>query len=222
VVENATRETHEEISMDDPIWEEVMRLAAIASRVVHRRFYGYVDREDLQSIAVEYALRRQDKVREYLFREDKAERKSGEYAFVTFLSRHAERRARAEKARKLGYNPQDEFFYRSTLIESLIKVWDSGDYDLAGQVMDPAEMGGKRRTKLISEGNDIFAMVADMDSAMRSLDERTRSILLRRFSDSATLHVIADELEISHQRVDQLVTSGLRKLNDFLGGRSPY
>jgi len=36
------------------------------------------------------------------------------------------------------------------------------------------------------------------------------------------LHVIADELEISHQRVDQLVTSGLRKVSELLGGRSPY
>lgn len=222
MVENATHQTHEEISMDDPVWEEVVRIAAIAARIVHRRFYGYVDREDLQSIAVEHALRRQDKVREYLFREDKSERKSGEYALVTFLSRHAERKARVEKARKLGYNPQDEYFYRTTLIESLIKVWDSGDYDLAGQIFDPADMGGKRKTKLISEGNDILAMVSDMDRAMRSLDERTREILVRRFSDDATLHVIADEMEISHQRVDQLVNSGLRKVNEFLGGRNPY
>jgi RNA polymerase sigma factor (sigma-70 family) len=222
VVDNATHQTHEEISMDDPVWEDVIRIAATAASLISRKFHGYVDREDLQSMAVEHALRRQDKVREYLFREDKGERKSGEYALTTFLSRHIERKARAEKARKLGYNPEDEYFYRTTMIESLIKVWDSGDYDLAGQIFDPADMGGKRKTKLVSEGNDILAMVADMDRAMRSLDERTRSILLRRFSDDATLHVIADEMEISHQRVDQLVNSGLRKLNDYLGGRSPY
>lgn len=222
MVENATHQTHDEIDMDDPIWEEVITIAATAANLIHRKFHGYIDRDDLQSMAVEYALRRSDKVREYLFREDKAERKSGEYALTTFLSRHIERKARAEKARKLGYNPEDEYFFRTTMIESLIKVWDAGDYDLAGQIFDPADMGGKRKTKLVSEGNDILAMVADIDRAMRSLDERTRTILLRRFSDDATLHTIASEMEISHQRVDQLINSGLRKVNDYLGGRSPY
>jgi hypothetical protein len=221
VVTNATSETHA-ISMDDPVWEDVFRLAAVSATITHRKFYNYMDREDMRSIAVEYALGRPDKVREYLFREDKAERKRGEYALTTFMARHVERKARAEKARKLGYSPNDEYFYRTHLIESLIKVWDSGDYDLVGQILDPADMGSKRKNKLISEGNDILAMVSDIDRAMQQLDERTRSILLRRFADDATLHVIADELEISHQRVDQLVTSGLRKVSELLGGRSPY
>ena len=199
-----------------------MELAAIAASPTARRFSGYIEFDDLKQIGIEHALHRHDKVTEYLMREDAEERKQGERAFITFLSRHMERKARAEKAKACGYKPEDEYFYRPSMVESLIKVWRTGDYDLAGQVLDPADMGQKRRTKVASEGNDFLAMIADIDTAMMRLDERSRSILEQRYVDGLTLAQIGEQWELSPQRIEQISARGLRRVIEYLGGTNPY
>lgn len=208
--------------VSDETWLVVMELAAYAARPVARRFHPYMEFEDLKQTGIEHALRRQDKVHEYLDREDPEERKQGERAMTTFLSRHMERKARAEKAKACGYKTEDEYFYRPTMLESLIKVWASGDYEQAGQVFDPADMGLKRRSKVASEGNDLLAMMADIDASLMSLDERTRSMLEDRFAHERTLHSIGESWGISPQRVEQITARGIRRMVEHLGGRNPY
>jgi DNA-directed RNA polymerase specialized sigma24 family protein len=204
---------------DDKVWEEVMELAAIASARVYRRFGKWASRDDMQQAALEYAWRKKDLVREFLDREG-AERKRGEAALLRTLSRAAERYARKEKAARSGYNPSDEQFYTDNLIEGLIQAWGWDDAQLANQVLDPAEMGGRRK-KLVNEGNTIIAMLADVDRAMNQLDPRTRGVLYARVVESRTLVDVAAAWDITPQRVDQIHRRGLNQMVEFLGGERP-
>lgn len=220
------------IEASDPVWAEIIELAAVAARPIARRFRGFVEFDDLKQAACEFALRREDKVLEYLFEYDcdlmvharrgEETRRQGETAMITFLRRYCERAARKEKAVRSGYQPEDEYFYRPMMVENLIKVWASGEYDLAGQVLDPAEMNTKRGTKTASEGNNLLAMIGDVDAAMKRIDDRSRAVLVDRFIYGRKLADIADEMGISPQRVEQLSVAGVRKIVDFLGGPSPY
>ena len=213
----------------DPIWSEVVTLAAIAAGQTINRFHGFVDLQDMKQVASEWAVRRQDKIREYLCEENgdgewvrrtsRDTRRQGETACITWMRRHCFTVARSEKARTLGYEIGDEFFYQPSLIEGLIKVWGTGDYDLAGQVFDAADMGGKRSAKAPNEGNNLVAMIADIGSAMESLDLRDHTVLTLRFVDGQTLQQIAGFLEVSAQRVEQISQRALRKIINDLGGR---
>jgi RNA polymerase sigma factor (sigma-70 family) len=89
-------------------------------------------------------------------------------------------------------------------------------------VFDPADMGQKRRTKVASEGNDLLAMIADIDAAMRSLDPRSYGVVYLRIVDEMKLAEIAKEWEVSPQRVDQIFHRAIRKVIEYLGGNSPY
>ena len=126
--------------------------------------------------------------------------------------------ARREKAKRLGYKVEDEFFYEPVLVENLIKVWASGDYELAGQIFDQTDMGGKRASKPANEGNNILAMVADVGNAMRRLDLRDYSVLMFRFCEGQTLQQIAEFMDISPQRVEQISQRSVRKVIQILGG----
>lgn len=213
------------MTINDDTWNDVVEIATIAAGPVARKFRKFVEFDDLKQAACEYALKREDKVSEYLDREDPAERKRGEHALTTFLRRAAERYARKEKARSTGYSLDDEYFYRTELVESLIKVWGSGDYDLANQVLDPNQTGAKARTKLVNEGNDLLAMMSDIDAAMLRLsddDKRTYTIVIDRYIEEDTLTDIAERYEISYQRVDQIAHRGIRKLIEYMGGENPY
>jgi len=213
----------------DPIWSEVVTLAAVAAGQTINRFHGFVDLQDMKQVASEWAVRRQDKIREYLCEENgdgewvrrtsRDTRRQGETACITWMRRHCFTVARSEKARTLGYEIGDEFFYQPSLIEGLIKVWGTGDYDLAGQVFDAADMGGKRSAKAPNEGNNLVAMIADIGSAMESLDLRDHTVLTLRFVDGQTLQQIAGFLEVSAQRVEQISQRALRKIINDLGGR---
>jgi RNA polymerase sigma factor (sigma-70 family) len=169
----------------------------------------------------EYAWKRKDKVSEYLLRDNEVERKMGYKAFSTFMRRAGERYARKEKARALGYELGDEYFYRLVMIETLIKVLGSEDAQLTNQVMDP-DIHGVRAKRQASEGNNLLAMLSDVDRAMKKLDLRTHSILNSKYSSDLSLAEIAKEWDISPQRVEQIINKGLRDISEYLGGATPY
>ena len=212
---------------DDPVWDDVVVLAAVAAGQAYRYFRQYVELDDLRQVAAEWALKRQDKVREYLFEEsddgwirrsNKDYARQGETALITWMRRHCVTHARSEKAKFLGFEVGDEYFYTEVMVEGLIKVWGTGDHSLANQIFDQTDMGGKRHKRLANEGNELLAMVSDVGAAMRSLELRDYSVLMFRYCEGQTLQQIADFMDISPQRVEQLSQRGVRKLINYLGG----
>jgi DNA-directed RNA polymerase specialized sigma subunit len=106
-------------------------------------------------------------------------------------------------------------------VEGLIRVLGSGESYLANQVFDPESHGVKAK-KLPNEGNNLAAMLADVDRAMKKLDSRMNGILNSRFASDMSLADIASAWQISPQRVEQLIAKGLRDIVEELGGYTPY
>lgn len=215
-------ETEVTIDRDHPVWGDVFELASVAARRIERRWWRWARFDDLRSAALEYAVRRPDLVSKFLLeREDEKERRRGEHAFVTVLSRAAERHARKEKAEQSGYKVEDEFFYTRVLLEGMIKILVSGDYAETNQTVDPETMGGRRAPKAPNEGNNLLAMMADVQSALDTLEIRDRAILMARFGEDKAVKDVADAWGISPGRVSQIEERALRKMGEALGGRKP-
>lgn len=209
-----------ELDRSHPIWEEVNQITTNLSWHLSKRYHRFVERDDIRQAMNEYAWKRKDKVAEYLIREDPIEIRQGYKAFGTFIRRAGERYARKEKARTLGYELGDEYFYRLDLIENLIKVAGSGEAYLANQVFDP-DVHGVKAKKPANEGNNLAAMIADVDKAMKKLDPRMQGILTSRFVNDMPLADIAEAWDISPQRVEQLILKGVKDISEKLGGLAP-
>ena len=210
-----------ELNRDHPIWDEVNEINISIAWGLSKRYHRFVELADLRQAMNEYAWKRRDKVAQYLIREDPIEIKQGYKAFSTFRRRAGERYARKEKARTLGYELGDEYFYRLDLIENLIKVAGTDESYLANQVFDP-DVHGVKAKKPANEGNNLAAMIADVDRAMKKLDPRMQGILTSRFVNDMPLADIAEAWDISPQRVEQLVIKGIKDIADKLGGVTPY
>lgn len=210
-----------ELYKTDPIWQAVNEITATVAWGVAKKYHRFVELDDVKQAMNEYAWKRKDKVAEYLMRENEDERRMGYKAFTTFIRRAGERYARKEKSRALGYELGDEYFYRLAMIETLIKVLGSEDAHLSNQVMDP-DIHGVKAKRQASEGNNLLAMLSDVDRAMKKLDKRTQSILNTKYSADAPLAEIAKEWDISPQRVEQIINKGLRDITEYLGGATPY
>jgi RNA polymerase sigma factor (sigma-70 family) len=211
----------DELTKDHPIWKTVNDITSTIAWNISKRYYRFVELDDVRQAMNEYAWKRREKVAEYLIREDEIERKMGYKAFSTFMRRAGERYARKEKSKALGYELGDEYFYRVVMIETLIKVALSEDSYMTNQVLDPDVHGVKAR-KQASEGNNLLAMIADVDKAMKRLDPRTYNILSAKYAGDLPLAEIAKEWNISPQRVEQIINRGLRLISEFLGGETPY
>ena len=210
-----------ELNRDHPIGDEVTEINISIAWGLSKRYHRFVELADLRQAMNEYAWKRRDKVAQYLIREDPIEIKQGYKAFSTFMRRAGERYARKEKARTLGYELGDEYFYRLDLIENLIKVAGTDESYLANQVFDP-DVHGVKAKKPANEGNNLAAMIADVDRAMKKLDPRMQGILTSRFVNDMPLADIAEAWDISPQRVEQLVIKGIKDIADKLGGVTPY
>lgn len=210
-----------ELNRDHSIWDEVNEINISIAWGLSKRYHRFVELADLRQAMNEYAWKRRDKVAQYLIREDPIEIKQGYKAFSTFMRRAGERYARKEKARTLGYELGDEYFYRLDLIENLIKVAGTDESYLANQVFDP-DVHGVKAKKPANEGNNLAAMIADVDRAMKKLDPRMQGILTSRFVNDMPLADIAEAWDISPQRVEQLVIKGIKDIADKLGGVTPY
>jgi RNA polymerase sigma factor (sigma-70 family) len=210
-----------DLNKEHPVWSEINDITSYIAYGISKKYYRFVERDDIRQAMNEYAWKRKDKVEEYLMRDDVVEKKQGYKAFSTFIRRAGERYARKEKARALGYELGDEYFYRLELIEGMIKVLGSGEAYLTNQVLDP-DVHGVKAKKLANEGNNLSAMLADVDKAMKKLDPRMQGILTSRFTNDMPLSEIAEAWDISPQRVEQLIAKGLRDIVEDLGGYTPY
>jgi RNA polymerase sigma factor (sigma-70 family) len=210
-----------DLDRDHPIWEQVNEITSGLAYNLSKKYHRFAEQNDIKQAMNEYAWKRKDKVNEYLMREEENERRMGYKAFSTFMRRAGERYARKEKARALGYELGDEYFYRIEMIENLIKVLGSEDAHLTNQVLDP-DVHGIKAKKQASEGNNLLAMLADVDRAMKKLDPRTQGILNSRFAHDQPLTEIATAWDISPQRVEQISARGIRDISELLGGAAPY
>lgn len=202
-------------------WQTVMELTSLATSPVMLRFGKFVEADDLRQECLLAATEKQHKIIGWLRCEGQGNIKQGERSVLKFLHKRAEKYAREQKALALGYEPEDEYFYQAALIESLIAVLSTGDYDLAGQILDPADLGGKRKKSLPSEGNNIVAMITDVDVALKKLSDRDQEVLALKFGSGLSSQEIADQMGVTRQRIDQLLHRGVRKVIEELGGENP-
>jgi RNA polymerase sigma factor (sigma-70 family) len=192
--------------------------------VVYRRYRNYVEREDLIQECYLWATSRNASLVEQLNEENLLRRTANERRIAWQMKRHAERYARKEKANKSGYKIADEAFYdTATLAQLLPFVIKSIVLDTAleqSQVM--INDGQPRKQSAPAEGGNLLASLVDIKKAFVRLPEEDKQILILRYYDNVTLQNIAEYLECAVSTADRRVNNSLRKLQNNLGGESPY
>ena len=204
--------------------EHLEDLLHISASHIHRRFAGYVDKEDLIQELRVYVLKRPhlSKMLDEAYEVSKDETKWVARRIMARFRRTVEKYARKEKAAKLGYSTGDEFFYDTLTIAKILPV--AFEFDSYGAVMvDKIDDGTPRKPSVPSEGGNILAVVIDIRSAIDLLEADEQVMLRNRYSTSPmTLSEIAQEMGISDSTVDRKIQGSLRKIIDHLGGPTPW
>jgi RNA polymerase sigma factor (sigma-70 family) len=192
--------------------------------VVFRRYKNFVERKDLSQEAYAFAAQRGAKFAEQLDEPNEELRKANEKRIGYQIKRHLERYCRKEKAHKSGYTTQDEAFYETVTIAQLLP------YVIASVVNDTAleqaqnliNDGQPRKPAAPAEGGTLLAILVDIKKAYEMLEQDEKDILRLRYHENHTLQMLAQYFECSISTAERRANASLRKLQNNLGGQSPW
>ena len=192
--------------------------------VIFRRFKGWVSREDVIQECWLWAVAKNAAFLDMLNEENEQKRIHNERRVAWQMRRAAERFARKEKASRAGYQTNDESFYETTTIAQLLPfVIHSFLHGTAlQQAQDMVNDGQPKKPSVPAESGNLVATLIDIKKAFELLDLEDRQILERRYYDMWTLNQIAQLWECSVSTADRKCSNAMRKLQDLLGGDSPW
>jgi len=196
---------------------------AVANSIT-RKVKGWVERDDLKQELYLWVLGRQSQYLDQLNEENKQKREHNVSRLAFQMRRIAEKYARREKARKAGYQTTDEAFYDTATIAQLMPHILASVIE--GTVLEQAQElindGQPRKQSTPAEGGNLLAILIDVKRSYLKLNEDDKVLLRMRYYDNVTLQEIAQYLECATSTADRRCTSALRRLQDLLGGETPW
>lgn len=202
----------------------VYELAPSVSYTIHRRYKSWVEKDDVYQECIAWAMTRTDDFEEMLSVENIDERKHNEQKIAWRMRRVAERYARKEKANKSGYQTSDEVYYQSATLGQLLPYVIASILD--GTVLEQAQEmiidSQPKGSSSPAEGGGLLASLIDIKKAYLLLDVEDQNLLRYRHHDSYTFKQMSALLECAVSTADRRCSVALRRLQDNLGGETPW
>jgi DNA-directed RNA polymerase specialized sigma24 family protein len=193
-------------------------------KVVGRRFKGYVDESDLRQECYLFAASKAVAHKELLDEPNTEVRVANERRIGWQIKRVAERYARKEKATKVGFQVGDEAYYETTTIAQLLPFVISSI--ISGKPLEQGQQlvddGQPKKPSAPAESGNFLAILIDIKRGYLLLDLEDREILSKRYFEEHTLEQMAQFLECAVSTADRRIEKTLGKLQDKLGGESPW
>ena len=202
----------------------VYELAPSVAYAIHRRYKHWVEREDITQECIAWAVTRNAYITEQMSVEDPKQLEHNQSRIAWQMKRAVERYARKEKANKSGYQINDEVYYQTFTLGQLLPfvITSIIDGTVLEQMQEMINDGQPRGSSSPSEGGNLLASLIDIKKCYLKLDQKDQELLRMRHYDNATLQQIAAFLECAVSTADRRCSNALRRLQDELGGETPW
>jgi RNA polymerase sigma factor (sigma-70 family) len=202
----------------------IYELAPSVAYAVHRRYKHWVEREDVTQECIAWGVTRNAYITEQMSVEDPKQLEHNQSRIAWQMKRAVERYARKEKANKSGYQINDEVYYQTFTLGQLLPfvITSIIDGTVLEQMQEMINDGQPRGSSSPSEGGNLLASLIDIKKCYLKLDQKDQEVLRMRHYDNATLQQIASFLECAVSTADRRCSNSLRRLQDELGGETPW
>ena len=206
------------------IHPSIFDIAPSVANTVYKQYRNFVERDDVKQECMQWALARAGYINDQLSEENVEQRRHNEQKIAWQMSRAAERYCRKEKATKSGYQLGDEAYYQTAMLGQLLPFVIASVVD--GTVLEQAQEmirdGQPKGSSSPAEGGNLLAMLLDIKKCYQKLEEEDKHVLMLRYHENLTLAQIAQVLECAVSTADRRCSSALRRLQNNLGGESPW
>lgn len=192
-------------------WDtEVLRAVRQASRRSHSAHRGFVELDDLTQEAYIYVLENPTKMDKWLGME-----REGMTLLQHAIYQHLHRVTMKERYRKDGTKPEDYYVYQTAVIQELLSDALSPTPIVLTSVSD---LSTGRSGRDPAEGGDRMAMIADVKSALGSLNEYELSLITHKYANGGVSdNELAQWFEKPEPTINRHVRAAIRKMARNLG-----
>lgn len=123
------------------------------------------------------------------------------------------------KAKSVGYDTGDLYYYEPEMIEAVLPAVLRGDYGVTHKL----NLGRPGRPSAPSEGGNLTVIMLEVDSAYWKLSKDDKKILFFRHAESLDFKEIANLLELfSEDTARMRHKRAIQRLVNKMGGFKPY
>ena len=198
-------------------WERIEPWDYIVSHVAdeYAKRFKMVEREDIKQNLYEWFVSHPRKLTEW----EGLGKKSAQNLLYRSLRNQALDYCQTWKAKSLGYEVSDLFFYDAAVVESLLPAILRGD----GTEQPKLNLGMPGKPPAPSEGGNLMAMMAEIKAAYIKLSEEDKYILYLKYVNNFTWGEIASTLTIpSDDAARMRHNRAIKRLINKLGGFRPF
>jgi DNA-directed RNA polymerase specialized sigma24 family protein len=198
-------------------WERIQPWEYIVSHVAdeYGKKYTMVDREDIRQSLYEWFVSHPRKLTEW----EALGKKSAQNLLYRSLRNQALDYCQQWKAKSIGYELSDLYFYEPAVVEALLPAVLRGDVTEAPVL----NLGMPGKPSAPAEGGNMMAMMAEIKAAYLKLSTEDRHILYHKYANSLTNAAIAEELALpSDDAARMRHNRAIKRLITRLGGFRPF
>jgi DNA-directed RNA polymerase specialized sigma24 family protein len=198
-------------------WERIKPWEYIVSHVAdeYNKKFTMVDREDIKQSLYEWFVSHPKKLTEW----EGFSKKSTQNLLYRSLRNQALDYCLYWKAKSLGYEPSDLFYYEPAVVEAILPAVLRGDVTEAPVL----NLGMPGKPSAPAEGGNMMAMMAEIRAAYLKLSTEDRHILYHKYANSLSNAAIAEELALpSDDAARMRHNRAIKRLITRLGGFRPF
>ena len=202
--------------MDQAFLSEYDALVASLAVEYHRK-YPMVEALDIQQILWLWFITHPTKYQEWSALDSKDKDK----LIAKSLRNAAVKYCEKEKAKTVGYELLDLYYYDASVVEAFLPSIISESYEIPSKIKDLNFKFSKSEPS--NDGNNWLVLRSDIANAFFKLTEAKQNVLRVRFStDNGEWNLIAKDLKTTPDGARMKVQRAINSLIRNLGGWRPY
>ena len=198
-------------------WERIEPWDYIVAHVAdeYSKKFTMVERDDIKQNLYEWFVSHPRKLTEW----EALGKKSAQNLLYRSLRNQALDYCQLWKAKSLGYEPSDLFFYDASIVESFLPAILLGATDKAPQL----NLGMPGKPPAPAEGGNGMAMMAEIKSAYSKLSDEDKKILYLKYANQLPDVGIALELSLPSDDAARMRRNrAIKRLINKIGGYRPF
>ena len=187
----------------------------VAVAAEYHRKYDMVELEDIKQSLYKWFLEHPNKLNEW----EVIGEKDAKNLIYRCLRNDALDYCLEWKAKSVGYETSDVFFYEADIIEALLPSVLRGEFGVSHKL----NLVGPSKPPAPAEGGNMMVMMIEIDKAYRKLSTEDRTVLFYRYAESMDYGDVATEMNLGSEDAARMRHNrAVKKLITRIGGFRPW
>lgn len=198
-------------------WEEIEKWDYIVVAVASEYFkkYPMVEHDDIKQSLYEWFVEHPNKLSEW----EAIGEKDAKNLIYRSLRNQALDYCQRWKAKSLGYEVSDLFYYDMDVVAALLPSIIRAEHGVTHKL----NLAGPGKPPAPAEGGNIMVMMIEIDKAYHKLNTEDRTVLFYKYAESLDYGSIATEMKLGSEDAARMRHNrALKKLITRIGGFRPW